>query len=856
MDRRVIRKTWGFFLLFGRGLTQFPLRVVLTACGIAIGVAAFVAIQLANHSILASFHRTINAVAGRSALVVTAGELGFDETLLLKVRAVEGVKFAAPLITSIAPVAGRPGEVLLVLGADLLAEGAFREYHLTGQQQAVHLTTLLQPETLFLSRSFAAAHGLAVGDRITLLTGSHRRVFTIQGLLKARGAARALEGHLALMDIATAQAAFDKVGRLDRIDLVLRDGVGVDATAARLEQVLPSHLTVTRPGQRNHQVETMLAAFRLNLNALSAIALVVAAFLIYSTVSLAVIHRRPQIGILRSLGLQAGEVVALFLGEAVVVGGIGSLMGLALGTVLARYVLETISQTVSNLYSFVRVTRVDADPVTLLVALGLGLSFSLLAALYPSLQGGRIPVREALNPALAGEEERGSGALFLLGLLLLAGAYWASRQAAVGSTPVFGYLALVLLILGGALLTPGAILGCAWMIRRLGSSMGRGDGLLVASHLRGYRGRHAVAVAAMMTALAMLIGVAIMIGSFRRTVEIWVQETIRADLIVAPASRFTKGVHAVLPRELLDRVRTIPGIAAVDPFTGLKIPFRGRELLLATRDFAVAAARGRLLFVAGDSKEILPRAKDRQGIIISETVALAHGIQEGDQVVLKTPNGPAAFPVAGVFYDYTTDGGKIVMDRSLFRRYWGEPGINVLAVYLTPGGDPAAVARRIKRAGEGAAILVMRNQDLKKRILAIFDQTFAVTDALRIIAVLVAALGILNALWASVLERQREIGILRSVGAPPAQVLRVILQEAGLLGLLAEILGLVIGLFLALVLIHVINKQSFGWSLLFAFPPSILVTSAGLVVVTSLLAGLLPALYASRIDVVEAIRYE
>lgn len=852
----MIHRISGFLLLLGRGLQQFPLRATLTVIGIAIGVAAFVAIQLANHSILDSFQRTINTVAGRSTLVVTAGEPGFDEIFLLKVQAAPEVEYAAPLIMSIAPVDGRRGEVLLVLGVDLLAEEAFREYRLTGQEEAIDLKTLLQPETLFLSRSFAATHHLTVGDPITLLTGSRRRTFVIRGLLEPRGPARALEGHLALMDIATAQAAFSKVGRLDRIDIVLREGEGIDATAARLTEVLPGHLTVRRPEQRNRQVEKMLAAFRLNLNALSAIALVVAAFLIYNTLSLSVIHRRQQIGLLRTLGVGTGEVVALFVGEALVLGGIGSLLGLGLGTFLASQVLETISHTVSNLYSFIRVTRVDVDLFTLLVALGLGLSFSVIAALYPSFQAGRLSVRESLDPPLAGEKVRGSVVLLLLGFLLLAGAYWAARQSPVAGAPLFGYLALVLLILGGASLTPWAILGFAWMVRRAGRRAGKGEGLLVASHLRGYQGRHAVAVAAMMTALAMLIGVAIMIGSFRRTVEIWVQETIRADLIVTPASRFTKGVYATLPSELFSRVRTIPGIAAVDPFTRLQVPFRDRQVLVAAGDFDVVAARGRLLFLRGNSKEVLTRAKDHEGIIISETTALTHGITWGDEIALDTPTGPASFPVAGIFYDYATDGGKIIMDQDLFRRHWGEQGINLLAVYLAPEADAAAVAEQIKQAGDGAAIVVMPNQDLKKRVLTIFDQTFAVTYALRVIAVIVAALGILNALWASVLERQREIGILRSVGASRAQVFRLILEEAGLLGLLAEILGVIIGLFLALVLIHVINKQSFGWSILFFFPPSVLVTSAGLVLLASLLSGFLPALHAARLNVADAIKYE
>lgn len=852
----MIHRIPAFLLLLGRGLRQFPLRATLTIFGIAIGVAAFVAIQLANHSILGSFRRTINAVAGGSTLVVSAGELGFDETLLLKVQAARGVEHAAPLIMSIAPVEGHPGEVLLVLGVDLLAEEAFREYTLAGEEQDIDLKTLLQPETLFLSRAFATTHGLTVGDPITLLTGSRRRAFVVRGLLEPRGPARALEGHLALMDIATAQAAFDKVGRLDRIDIAVRDGEGIDATAVQLETVLPTHLTVKRPEQRNRQVEKMVAAFRVNLNALSAISLVVAAFLIYNTLALSVIHRRQQIGILRSLGVSAGEIVALFVAEALIFGGIGSLAGLGLGTFLASQVLDTVSQTVSNLYSFVRVTHVEPDPFTFLVAVGLGLAFSFAAALYPSVQAGKISVRESLDPPLTPEEGRGPGPFLFLGLLFLAGAFWAARQGPVAGTPLFGYIALVLLVLGGALLTPWAILGFSWGIRRLGRRMGSGEGVLLASHLRGYQGRHAVAVAAMMTALAMLIGVAIMIGSFRRTVETWVEETIRADLIVTPASRFTKGVNATLPRELLHRVPKIPGVAAVDPFTGVKIPFGGRELRLAAGEFDVVAARGRLLFLRGDSREVLTRAKEQDGVIISEATALIHGIDRGDHIALDTPRGSVSFPVAGVFYDYTTDGGKIVMDRALFHRYWGDQGVNVLAVYLTPEADAAAVARRIKRASDGASILVMANRDLKKRVLTIFDQTFAVTRALRVIAVIVAALGILNALWASVLERQREIGILRSVGASRAQVFRLILQEAGLLGLLAEILGVVIGLFLALVLIHVINKQSFGWSILFFFPPSVLATSAALVLLVSLLSGFLPALHASRVDIAEAIKYE
>lgn len=837
-----------WMLLLIRGLLRAPLRSVLATLGVAIGVAVFTAVQIANDSLVAAFGRTIDAVAGRATLQVSAGGLGFDERLLLVIERTPGVEAAAPLIIALAPVADRPHEVLLVLGVDLLGGGALRTYEVAGEP--LPLDAVVDPGTILLSEVFARGRGIKVGDAITLLTGTARRPFTVRGLLEPKGPARALEGHLALMDIAAAQIAFDRIGRLNRVNVLTRPGETVEAVRERLRGALPPHLQVERRAERNAQVHRMLGAFRLNLTALSAIALVVGLFVVYNAVALTVLQWRRVIGILRSLGCRPHAVAALFLAEAACIGTAGGALGLVGGRLLAGRILGAVSATVSSLYAYVRVEEVTVTPRVLLLGGILGLGMALLAALVPSLRAGRMTVRVALaeEPGAMRTPRRLRGIATAAGIVL-SFAWLAARPGPVGTAPVWGYASLAALIGGGALLAPLAIAGCSRLL-------GRRRLWLAAASLRGRLGQHAVAVAAMMTALSMLVGVEVMIGSFRRTVERWVTETFQADLVVAPATRFTKGLQARLPETVIERVRTIPGVKALDAYRRIRIPFRGTEVEIGAGDLAVLGKHGRLLFLQGESGEILSRAKAAGGVIISEAVALTHGLTSGSSVTVQAPRGPVTMPVIGVFYSYTTEGGRMVMDRSLFQQYWPDEGVNVLALYLEPGASRAAVEAAVREAGKGAEILVLRNEALRRRVLTIFDQTFAVTYALRLIALVVGGLGVFHALWAGAEERAREMGILRAVGAERKQIVRMIVGEAVLLGGIAEVLALPVGLLLSLVLIEVINKQSFGWSILLHFPPMVVVTSAVLALGTAALAGLLPAWRASRVSVADVLREE
>lgn len=843
-------------LLVWRPLARDPARSVVTILGVALGVAVALAIRLANDGVLDTFRSSLDHVAGKTQLEVSAGELGFDENLFPVVAAVPGVASAAPILQAVMPVGGERQETLLVLGVDVLGDAAFREYRGPTSDLAEPLRLLTDSDAVLLTARYARTHGIGVGSRIHLDTPTGPKAFAVRGLLGEAGVARTMDGRVAILDIAAAQVHFGKLGRLDRIDLRLQPGADLEQVAAELRRRLPSDVTVERPEARNAQVEQMLGSFQLNLFVLSLIALFVGAFLVYNTMAVSVLRQRRHIGILRSLGVGRGGVLVAVVGEGALIGLVGSLLGAALGISLAQRTLHLVSLTVSSLYAFVVPGALDVPAVTVCWAILMGLGVTLLASLVPALEATRVPPHEDL--AVVATERRfrpwrNAGA----GLLLISLAWGLTRLGPIGGRPLFGYLAALTLLLGTILCCPpvlrlfqhvlvGSLRGSRWVRARLAAAnLGRA--------LR----RNGVAVAAMSVGLAMLVSVSVMIASFRQTVEIWIDQTIRADLYLSRASRLVKGADVRLPADLLDRIREVRGVADADGFRGLRVRDpRGGQFMLGSGDFDLMARRGRLLFRRGGSGEILREARRKGEVVVSETFAERYGLSEGDGVTLRPPGRTVMLRIAGVYYDYTTEGGVLVMDRGLFRELWGDPWLTSIVIYLAPDADLPAVREAVRQASGREDLVLFSNRDLRHRILEIFDQTFAITYALQAIALVVAALGVVTTLAASVLERTREIGILRSLGFDRGALAGTVLAEAGWLGVLANVLGVVAGLGLSLILIHVINKQSFGWSIQFAFPGRLILQYAALTVVVSLLAGLFPAWRASRLPIAEAVRYE
>jgi putative ABC transport system permease protein len=676
------------------------------------------------------------------------------------------------------------------------------------------------------------------------------------------------------MDIAAAQLLFQSIGRLDRIELVTTPDRPLDDIVASVRAVLPPHLVVQRPAQRTKQVENMVWAFQLNLSVMSWVGLLVGTFLIYNTIAFAVAQRRREIGIYRALGMTERRVAGLFLVEAGLLGLLGGLLGGLGGVWLAGILVSLVSRTVTDLYAPVASGELtlSMDVLTFTaVAKGmlLGTVVSMVGALGPSVEAGRTVTVRALAPGdYESTHQLKAGLYGWISLVLLVLAGLCSLMGPVGNLPLFGYLATICLLGALSCLAPLCIQALGMRRPRQESKtmlLGGSLRLIAADQAARHTGRNAVTVSALMVGLSIMIGVAVMVRSFRDTVEIWVDETVMADLIVAPQS-WLQGKQAgqasrALPGTWRSTLSAIDGIAAVDTLREVYVDVAGQPVALVSRDLRLHAQRSRYLMLHGDSSAALQRAAETGGVLLSEVLANRLRLREGEKVTITTPAGLTAVSVEGIFYDYATDGGKMVMDRTWYQRQWHDDRVTVFSIYLAAGTDAEHVRHAIvtQVAGlDGVTVppLVIRNRELRQEILDIFDRSFVLTYVLEAIAVLVAMLGIVNTLVTAVLERRREFATLRAIGASTRQVERLVLWEAAYLGLIGAVLGIVGGLLLALVLIHVINKQSFGWTIQMTVPGGVILQAVGLALTAALVAGYWPARWAARQPVVEGLREE
>ncbi len=831
----------------------------MTILGIALGVAVFISIRISINSALDAFRSTIDHVAGKTNLEVTSPGKGFDENLFPLIKKTEGVLTATPVIQYVAQCSPPINQPLLILGIDIFSDQRFREYQFQGGAvEGSLLEFLLEPRTIAITKTFAEKFRLNQGSRLNLLIGSKGIPFTIKGIMEEEGPAKALGGNFGIMDIANAQEVFDKIGLLDRIDLLVDPQVSSNAVAAALRKKLPSDIVVRRPQTRNNQVENMIGAFRLNLTALSFVSLFVGMFLIYNSMSISVIRRRREIGILRSLGVSEHQVLTLFLIEGAILGILGAILGIGIGLVMAKFTLASVSRTVTALYILVKAEHLTISPVTLILGALISVAVSIVSAAGPAREAARTKPREAFS--LNNLERKvwvHVEILLLVGLGALLLALIFAYQRPILGRPIFGFASAFLILVGFSLITPA---GTRWLNTFFGPAVEglfKTEGRLASHYVKDSLTRTAITIAALMTALAMLISISIMILSFRKTVAIWVDQAITADIIVTPASAAISGWDAFVPPEVVAHARNHPSVEEIDTIRVSEMDFGGRVVLLWAAVTPVLFHQSRLRFLRGDETEIIKRVTQKGEVIVSETFSMKFGLTEGQDLLIQTPGGIREFRIAGVFYDYTTENGMIIMDLAIYQKIWRDLRINRATLYLRNPSHLEAVRKDlVERFSVQYQILAVSNRELRDEILRIFDQTFTIAHALKVIAFVVAVLGIINSMLAMVIERERDIGILRAIGTFRAQIRKMTLVEAQLMGLVGFVLGAMSGILLSMVLIYVINKQSFGWTIQFFPVPSVFLQSLVLVVVASFLAGLFPAHAAAKKRIAEAVKME
>jgi len=839
-----------------RPLFREPLRAALIVLAVALGVAVVLAIDLAGDAAAGSFRSSMETLAGDSNLEIIASG-GVPEDVVATLASLPYPIRISPRLEDFAVIADTKKSLPLI-GLDLVAEaGAFEENSTAGANLSRPPRT--SPETFeHLGDSDAIWVGASLGrkpdDRLQLLINDHVREYTVRGVYAdSNGNESAI-----VMDLAVAQHALARYGRVDRILLKVPKTPRLEDWQQRLRTVLPAGVEVRPQGTGTNENRRMLAAFRWNLRLLSYISLVVGAFLIYNAISVSVVRRRPDIGIVRALGAGRATILAAFVGEAACFGLAGALIGLPLGSFMATGAVRLMSTTVESLYVSSRPGPIELNAASLLLALAIGVGVAVLSACSPAREASLVSPVEAMARGRREYDARvhKTRDLWLaLALGLLATA--AARAPAVAGKPLFGYLAAILLVAASALAIPAFAAALTSLFSRfIGKLLGI-EGMLASRSLAASLRRTSVLVGALSTAIAMMTSVGIMVGSFRETVMLWMNDRLPADLYLRPAGSPAADRHPTISLDLTQKIEALPGVEAVARLRAYEISYDGMPVTLASIDpQALRKSRRSDFFSGRPIEQVFAELRDSNAVIISEPFTYKHHVRAGDSITLSLGAAQATFRIADIYYDYSSERGNIVMSRSTMLRYLPDPTPSNLAVYVAPGTQVETVRVEIEKAAAGHRVLMFSNRDLRAEAIRIFDRTFAITYGLEAVAVIVAVMGIAGALLALVIDRRREFGLLRFLGAATGQVRKLILVEAGLLGLLANLAGLALGFALSLILIYVINKQSFGWTIRFHWPVEVLLGALTVVYGATVLAGFYPAQVAVRLNSLEVVHEE
>jgi len=834
------------------------LRTALTTAGIVLGVAVFVGMHTANQSVLYAFSTTVDRIAGKTELQVTAGETGFDEEVLEKVQGASSVRVAVPVIEAVVDSRLTGQGNLLILGIDMTGDRSLRDYDLESGDEAVvddPLVFLAQPDSIMLAKEFADRNQLAIGSRVTLGTVEGDRQFTVRGVMKSSGLTSAFGGSLAIMDIYAAQKMFGRGRKFDRVDLALKPGVTIAAAQQELAALVGPGFQIDPPSGRGQQFEAMLAAYSMMVGISSLFALFIGMFIIYNSFAIAVTQRRAEIGILRALGATRRQIRWLFLGESAVTGLVGSLGGLAFGVLIARGIAASIGTLIADVYGVAQhADELSTSPALLALALAIGIGTSIVAAAIPARNAARVDPVQALQKGkyqiLSAGESRLRAAL---GVAL--GAVSIGCLSTGMSRPIF-YAGYVLAIVVSLLVSPLLSLALARALRPLLKWLRPVEGALAADSLIQSPRRTSASVSALMLSLALVVAFAGMARASYDSIIDWMESALNPELFVLPSQNVVMRTIR-FPPSMGPEIAAIPGVERVQMVRDARIVFRQTPVMVVAVEVDSIAETVRREPVAGDAEDMYRRTAAGEGLMVSDNLAQLQGLELGELLEVPAPNGLIRLPIVGIVVDYSDQQGTILMDRSLFIRYWNDDSVNVFRVYLQPGAPPADVRQRILERYAGARqVFVLTNVELKRYILKITDQWFGLTSVQIAVAVLVAILGIVNTLTVSITDRRRELGVLQAVGGLHGQIRRTIWLEALSIGTLGLALGFSLGAVNLYYILQIVHHDIAGMRLDYVFPTGTVMALVPTILGAALVAAIWPAESAVRGSLVEALEYE
>lgn len=859
-----------------RSSRSHPLRTFLLIFGIALGVAGVIAIDIAKTSVSRSFELSTAALTRQATHQITGADFTVPQSLFIRLRTELGLAKSAPVIAREVVVPELDDRTLTLMGIDPFSEGHFRDIRFDAPKSGSTIAAenvrqvMLRGQGVILSSSLAAASGLDVDDTLTLAFGGRKVTTRIGGVMSGESAGAAFDGVI-LTDIALAQEILGMGDRISRIDLIL----GTADEIRQVRKLLSPGQILTETASRNQTVRGLSRSFETSLTAFSMLVLFMGIFLIYNTVSFSVARRRGLNGILRALGATRKEIFLAVEAEVLVYALAGSAIGVVLGIVMGKAAVQAVTTTVSDMYYTLTVSGTFISPATLIKGAGTGILAALGSSFMPALNAANTrPVTLMQRSASESTLARYIPGLTGAGVLALISAVVVFNWSGVSINLVFAGVFMV--FAGASFLAPALIIlltrGADLLLRKGPGRLFIGSYIMVGmafANIRRSLSRSAVLIASLMVVVSVYIGIDTMTRSFRLSIAEWVDGHIGGDVHVSSLDE----LHPSLAPGLIKKISALPDV-------------RDLSAYVIHRAFSTASGEVHIFAYQRDlsqkkwvwqapgvnNDDDIQRRLSEGWMIVSEIFARQHHVspRRGSPpiVTMDTRLGPRQFRVAGMFRDFFMGGGRVVVSPEAMKRFWGRDDITSIQVFVQDEGQgiqrhnskEAAVDRVMAQirqfAPDNAMLKIVSGLNIKKNILHVFDNTFLITSALQLLTAIVALTGIINSVMAMILERTRELGILRACGAVPGQIRTLVLWECTAAGALAGLLALPLGTFLSWVLIHVVNYISFGWTYEMQLSWFTLIQAFIFSGLAAFLAGIVPAVRAGGLDIKNALRTE
>nr|WP_320191424.1 FtsX-like permease family protein [uncultured Desulfobacter sp.] len=859
-----------------RSSRSHPLRTFLLIFGIALGVAGVIAIDIAKTSVSKSFELSTAALTQQATHHIIGADFTVPQSLFVQLRTELGLKKTAPVITREVTVPELGDRTLTLMGIDPFSEVHFRDIRFAAAQSGTTpdpdniRQVMIRGDGVILSRSLAASTELGVGDALTLAFGDRKVVTHIGGLISGGVAGAAFDGVI-LTDIALAQEILGIGNRISRIDLILP----TEDNTRQVRQLLSPGLILTDTATRNQTVRGLSRSFETSLTAFSMLVLFMGIFLIYNTVSFSVARRRGLNGVLRALGATRKEIFLAVEAEVLVYALAGSALGVVLGIMLGRGAVHAVTATVSDMYYTLTVSRTFISASTLMKGAGIGILAALASSFMPALNAANTqPVTLMQRSASESSLARFIPGLSGGGLLALVFAVVIFNWPGISTNLVFAGVFMV--FAGASFLTPALII---FVTRVAEVLLLKGPGRLFIrsyiivgmafSNIRRSLSRSAVLIASLMVVVSVYIGIDTMTRSFRLSIAEWVDGHIGGDVHVSSPDE----LHPALDEGLVEKISALPDVRDISAYTihrAFSTASGEVHIFAYQRDLSQKKWVWQAPGVKNDVD--INRRLSEGWIIVSEIFARRHNMipkgKDSPVVTMDTRLGSRQFRVAGMFRDFFMGGGRVVVSPETMKNFWGHDDITSIQVFVrdegqgveNPAGKQETVGQVMSQlrafTPKNSMLKIVSGLEIKQNILAVFDKTFLITSALQLLTAIVALTGIINSVMAMILERTRELGILRACGAVPGQIRTLVLWECTAAGALAGLFALPLGVFLSWVLIYVVNYISFGWTYDMQLSWLTLIQALTFSGLSAFLAGIIPAFRAGRLDIKNALRTE